>query len=122
MIKQLLNLVIAEHRDLSVSRRSRYFAPGRPIIVKTEIEYSLYPPFFSRRFYALLLDPQLTELTNRAGYNFRYAPEYNIINGLGGEKSNYSTSPEYGTIYLIKIWHFLCNSIIIYAEREKPTI
>ena len=34
MIKQLLNSVIAKYRDLSVSRRSRYFVQPRPIIVK----------------------------------------------------------------------------------------
>ena len=34
MIKQLLNSVIAKYRDLSVSRRSQYFAQPRPIIVK----------------------------------------------------------------------------------------
>ena len=33
MIKQLLNSVIAKYRDLSVSRRSRYFAQPCPIIV-----------------------------------------------------------------------------------------
>ena len=33
MIKQLLNSVIAKYRDLSVSRRSRYFAQPRPITV-----------------------------------------------------------------------------------------
>ena len=34
IIKQLLNSVIAKYRDLSVSRRSRYFAQPRAIIVK----------------------------------------------------------------------------------------
>ena len=34
MIKQLLNSVIAKYRHLSVSRRSRYFAQPRAIIVK----------------------------------------------------------------------------------------
>ena len=34
MTTQLLNSVIAKYRDLSVSRRSRYFAQPCPIIVK----------------------------------------------------------------------------------------
>ena len=33
MIKQLLNSVIAKYRDLSVSRRSQYFAQPHPIII-----------------------------------------------------------------------------------------
>ena len=53
MIKQLLNLVIAKYRDLSVSRlrqiidllatdKSRYFAQPRPII------FNYYQPQFAR--------------------------------------------------------------------------
>ena len=34
MIKQLITSIIAKYRDLSESRRSRYFAQPRPIIVK----------------------------------------------------------------------------------------
>ena len=52
MIKQLLNSVIAKYRDLSVSRRSRYFAQPRPIIVNSP---STPVSFLHKLIYFLLL-------------------------------------------------------------------
>ena len=48
MIKQLLNSVFAKYRDLSVSRRSRYFAQPRPIIVN-------YLSLWKSRYPALII-------------------------------------------------------------------
>ncbi len=89
MRKQLLNSVLAKYRDLSVSRRSRYFAQPRPITV------NFFAPWYWNILAQLLSTDIKSSLTSRCKRHFQSQPVFrSTVSSLKVLKSNLSISSD----------------------------